>query len=126
MKWSILFIAIFSILGCRNISYQPAQTALDAAREFKMACLQGDFDKAKFYCNSSNVAIQKLQLLETQYGALSSTQVKQYQKASLQIHQIENINNTQTQIIVSTSVNKQLDTLQIMQQNNFWIVTFAK
>lgn len=38
------------IFACNNSKkFLPAEDALDAAREYKDACLKGDFEKAKFY-----------------------------------------------------------------------------
>ena len=124
MKWfNILFLLIL-LSSCSQKKYHPAEDALDAAREFNDGCLRGDFDKAKFYAIDNNETKNELNKTEKEYNSKTSRQQKELKEASIIIQSNKEILQQHSQIILSNSVDKKLDTLNLVLQNNLWLVDF--
>ena len=115
---------LFFFLACGNKTYQPAEDALDAAREFKDGCLKGNFDKATFYLTASKENENKLNKMQESFYNQTSTEIKQSQEASIIIKSSKEINATTSQVILSNSFTKIQDTIYVSMQNKTWKVDF--
>jgi hypothetical protein len=118
----IFFILTITLLSCSQQQFKPAESALDAAREFKLACLNGDFDKAFFYTSPNNINSVYKQKLKENYSKLSSSEKKESKEASIIIKSIKQQSNSLTQIISTNSFSKIVDTITVVQLNNIWQV----
>lgn len=123
MKYLFCFIILVS---CGNKQYQPAEDALDAAREFKNACLTGDFKKAKFYVKSTEYNTVALEDIMKLYKTTGSEQKKELKDASLRVISNKEIDSVSSQIILSNSFDKKVDTFFAVKENNSWLVDFKK
>jgi aminoglycoside N3'-acetyltransferase len=113
-------------MSCGNKQYQPAEDALDAAREFKNACLIGDFEKAKFYVKSTEYNTVALEDIMKRYKTTGSEQKKELKDASLRVISNKEIDSVSSQIILSNSFDKKVDTFFAVKENNSWLVDFKK
>jgi hypothetical protein len=118
----ILYFTILFLFACGNKNYNPAEDALDAAREFKDACLKGDFAKANFYLLSSKENEIQLNKLKEIYFNQASNEIKESREASIIIQSSKEITANKTQIILRNSYSKILDTIIVVQQNKVWQV----
>jgi hypothetical protein len=116
-----LFLAIL-FLSCNHSAYKPAEDALDAAREFKNACLKGDFEKARFYVKQSEKVNTTIYKLNETYISLDKEQKKEFKEASIRILSSKPISENSSQIILSNSYDKNIDTIYVVKENNLWLV----
>ncbi len=122
MKGLNILCLLILLSACSQKKYHTAEDALDAAREFKDACLKGDFDKAKFYIVSNKDGVDKLNKIEKEYNSKINEQQKELKEASIIITSTKDISQNHTQIILSSSVEKKADTMNVVFQNNIWLV----
>jgi hypothetical protein len=109
-------------MACNNKQYQPAEDALDAAREFKSACLTGDFQKAKFYIKSTEKNTAVLDEMIKQYQTNDAEQKRELKDASLRVISSKEIDSFLYQIILSNSFDKRADTFFSVKENVSWLV----
>lgn len=125
MKKIVFLILFFGFISCNNTEYISAEDALDAAREFKSACLTGEIQKALFYATKTEQTKNKINNIFNSYDLLSSNEKKALKTASIIIHSSKEI-QSQYQFIISTHLSEKLDTLYIVNQDNYWLVDFKK
>ena len=113
-------------MSCSNKQHQPAEDALDAAREFKNACLTGDFEKAKFYIKSTELNTIVLEDLMKLYKTIDRDQKRELKDASLRVISTKEIDSITSQIILGNSFDKKVDTFFAVKENNSWLVDFKK
>jgi hypothetical protein len=119
-------ILILLFTSCRQEQYKPAEDALDAAREYKNACLKGDFKKAKSYILSNEKNSLNFDELIKKYQQKDGEQKKEFKESSILIISSKEINATTSEIILSNSFDKIPDTISIVKQNNLWLVDLTK
>ncbi len=113
-------------MSCGNKQYQPAEDALDAAREFKSACLKGDFKKAKFYIVQNQKNKNLIFNISDEYFKNTEAQKRELANASLRIISTKEIDSVSSQIVLSSSYDKSIDTFFAIKENNVWLVDFKK
>jgi Domain of unknown function (DUF4878) len=118
----LFLIPFITLCACNTQNFLPAQSALDAAREYKTACLNGDFDKAIFYIVPNNNNTIYLKKIRDNYTQLSSSQKKENKEASLIIYAVKKMANSTTQVILSNSYTQVFDTILVVKQNDLWQV----
>ena len=110
------------LLSCSQQKVKPAETPLDAAREYKTACLNGEFDKANFYLTNNSKQSFYFQKLQDDYNKLLSNQKKEIRESSLIIYSVKEKFNNTTQIILADSYTKIKDTIDVVKQNKMWLI----
>jgi hypothetical protein len=121
-----LLLTIFLFCSCSNpANYTPATDALDAAREFVVACQQGNFIKANFYMIANEKNKTLLQEAEQTFRQLPAAKRKQYSEASMQEVTIENITPTETIINYKNSYDKVGRKVKAILSNNIWQIDFT-
>ena len=92
----LLALVSFTLLcwGCTNNKheYPKAENAFDAGREFIDGCLKGDFEKANAYMLSDEANTTQLKKLEADYKKKSKNDQQQYQDASINILDDDEVN----------------------------------
>jgi hypothetical protein len=127
MNKNIWFLFLFLVfISCKQEKLKPAEDALDAAREFKNACLKGDFDRAKFYVVSNEKNSLNLDDIIKLYKTKDKEQQKELKEASIIINSNKEISSADVQIVLSNSFDKISDTLFVVKQNNLWLVDLTK
>lgn len=129
MKKLIYLLLSTVILGACSSSSEsapePAESALEAGREFVDACLKGNFIRAKLYM-LDNVANEGfLADAEQKYRQLDRTERQQYREASIIIEQQEALDENSTIIYYKNSYDKEARKIKVVQQGKEWRVDFA-
>lgn len=113
---------LFFLFSCSQQETKPAETPLDAAREYKTACLNGEFDKANFYLTNNSKQNFYFKKLQDDYSKLPSRQKKEVRESSLIIYSVKEKFNNTTQIILASSYTKIKDTIDVVKQNEMWLI----
>lgn len=125
MKNSIIIfiLSVFVFAAC-NSSFPKAENGMDAGREFVRASLNGELDKAKFYLykDSANVFLFE-KWKKDFYQKLSVEEKREYREASINMIEIQNVNDSTVNFVYANS-HKPKDTtnLTIIRVNNDWMV----
>lgn len=117
----LLFFILF-LSACSQEKYVPAEDALDAAREFKNACLKGNFKKAKFYLAQNQKNNNLLYNISNEYFKNNIDQKKELANASIRIINNKEINSNLYQIVLGNSYNTKVDTLFAVKDNSTWLI----
>ncbi len=121
MKY-IFFILIALFVSCSQQKINPAESALDAARGYKIACQQGNFEQAKFYLTESSKNNFYFIESEKEFRSLSDAQKRERYNSSLIIYSIKEETTSQSTVIVKDSYTKTMDTLHAVKKNNNWFI----
>jgi len=126
MKLFLLFFAFVACTSCGNgVQYYAAADPLDAAREFIDGCLKGDFEKAGFYMLHNSQNDQLLMDAQANYRKRTKQEKKQLQDASLNIHNIDEVTETETIIQFSNSYDRTTRKVKVVLKDAKWQVDFA-
>ena len=126
MKHRWLYFLLLVLFSCNNStpSYPKAENALDAGREFIDACLKGDFKKAGNYMISDAENKSHLQKIESEYKNKPVPQQKEFNEASINIGDVQEINDSTTIISYNNSYDKIARKLKVIRRENNWLVDF--
>ena len=126
MKKILLYTAIL-LTACnrKEQNYSKAENALDAGREFITSCLQGDFTKAAFFMLPNEKNNQELIKIEKAYREKDKEGRQQFRSASINIVEVTDINDSTTLIKYSNSFDKLPHTLQVVKQQDSWLVNIT-
>lgn len=126
MKKILLYTTIL-LTACngKQQNYIKAENALDAGREFIASCLQGDFTKAAFFMLPSEKNNQELIKIEKTYREKDKEGRQQFRSASINIVEVTDINDSTTLIKYSNSFDKLPHTLQVVKQQDSWLVNIT-
>lgn len=122
LYYPLALFMLMVVVACNLEKLPPAEDAIEAARGFEDGCLKGDFDKAKFYLVSNISNLSKLQVIEKKYNNKTAEQQKQLSETSIVILAEWEINKTVHCVVLHNSYDKKNDTLNVVQQNNNWLV----
>jgi hypothetical protein len=119
-----LLIASLVLAACgKQKGYQKSDNALDAAREYIGACLQGDFAKAAFYMVPGKENEEQLKETEQAYRQKDKEGRQQYRSASINISEVKEISADTTIIHYSNSFDKTPETIGVVRQSDqSWLV----
>jgi len=123
---NFLFLLLL-FASCKNNDRQQnnnAETDIDAARNFIRATMDGDYRTARTYMLSDSMNTQFLDVYERNYNERMKPEDKEgYKEASINIHQLKNINDSTSVIYYSNSYFK-ADThqLKVIKVHNQWLV----
>lgn len=124
-----LFLAVCLGLVCmacgkKEAQYKPAESALDAGREFIDACLKGDFAKAAFYMVNDSTNTRHLGQSESKYRENDKEGRQQLRQASINIRELSDVNDSTSIIYYNNSFDKQPLKVKIVRQDKVWLVDF--
>ena len=121
----ILFLLFFpiaiGIIACKNKT-PDAENDIDAARNFIRAALDGKFDEARTYLLPDSVNINWMDIAERNYTKADAETKYGYQSSSINIHQVQPLNDSNTVVIYSNSFKNDHDTLKVINENGKWLI----
>ena len=125
MRKLLLFPIILTIACSSNqVSYQKAENAFDAGREFIDGTLKGDFKKSAFFMLSDSTNNQFLTIEEKEFRLKDKEGRQQLRTASIIIQQVEDVNSSTSIIHYNNSSDKINHVLKVVLLNNKWLVDY--
>lgn len=122
-RTSYLFLLLlFFAVACTNKEDKKPENDIDAARDFIQAALQGKFDLAKTYLLKDSSNLQYMDAVERNYQKMDEETKMNYNDASINIHNVNPVNDSTTIVVYSNSFKKMSDTLKIVKLNQQWLV----
>jgi hypothetical protein len=121
----LLFFPIAIGIGaCNNDNKETpkAENDVDAIRNFIQFALYGDYEKAKTYMLPDS--LNKEQMNAVERVNLSPEEKKGLATSSINIHNVNRVNDSTTIVIYSNSFKNNWDTLKAVKQNGEWLVDF--
>ncbi len=119
-----LIICLTGVVACKNAEEIKSENAIDAARNFIQAALNGDFEKAGTFMVNDSLNLQDLHLMERMSRNLTKEEKNKYREASIRIHETRQIDDSSSVIYYSNSFRNKKDSLKVISQNGQWLVDF--
>lgn len=114
-----LFLQFFC--ACNNEN-DAAENDLDAARTFIRSALDGDFNAARHLMIRDSVNNSKLDDTERTWQRMKKEDQINYRQASINIHDIRQLNDKSAVIIYSNSFKNKHDSVKVVNVNGEWLV----
>ena len=121
----ISFFSVLTILlaACHaGKTFDKAEDAQDAGRQFIRASLDGDYEKAKFYMLQDSVNQLLITKWQAGFDQLDRGTRQQYREASILPISINKLNDSLTTYTYSNSFRKDTTTVRIVRVNGDWLV----
>lgn len=123
--YSLLLVVTISLLvGCKN-DEKPAgksENDIDAARNFIRAALDGKFDLARTFLLPDSVNTNWMDVAERSYQKNDDDTNRGYRSSSINIHEVNPVNDSTTVVIYSNSFKNDHDTLKVLKKNGQWLI----
>jgi hypothetical protein len=120
------FVACFSficLIACHEgKTFDKAEDAQDAGRQFIRASLDGDYEKARFYLLNDSVNLLLINKWQQGFDRMDRETRQQYREANILPINIHTINDSVTSYTFSNSFRKDTTTLRIVRVNGEWLV----
>ncbi len=114
---------IICLLACHaGKTFDKAEDAQDAGRQFIRASLDGDYEKARFYLLNDSVNILLITKWQQGFDRMDRETRQQYREASILPVNIHAINDSVTSYTYSNSFRKDTTTVRIVRVNGEWLV----
>jgi len=116
-------IAAMLLLSCGSNELTKAEDAQDAGRQFIRACLDGDYEKAKFYLLKDEDNLRLLEKWQHDYQQMSGQVKRSYREASIRPVAITPVSDTLTTYRYHHTANsKDTFNLHVVRVNDEWLV----
>jgi type IV secretory pathway component VirB8 len=124
---SFLFLQFFCACSGseedRSGNITTSENDVDAARNFIRSALDGKYDRARRFMIQDSVNNEYLDLFQRNYESRMDPEDKRgYREASINIHDIRQLNDTTTVVSYSNSYKKKNDSLKVVRLNDEWLV----
>ena len=122
---AIFSFLLFVITACNNSDKQAvakSDSDLDAARNFLVAALKGNYKDASGYMLRDSTNIGYLNVTERSYQKLDAVKKDSLKNASLRFYDTKQVNDSTTITIFANSYRNDKDTLRIVRKNGQWLV----
>jgi hypothetical protein len=118
------YLIFAAIAGCTaGGSYEKAENAQDAGREFIRATLEGDHKKAKFYLLKDTTNLLLIEKQQENYNHLSMEEKRQHRESNIRPLNIKKVNDSVTTYQYYNTYNpKDTTTITIVNSNGNWLV----
>lgn len=114
---------VISIFGCHaGKTFNTAEDAQDAGRQFIRASLDGDYEKARFYLFNDSVNLLLISKWQQGFDKMDRDTRQKYREASILPINIRKINDSLTVYTFSNSFKKDTTTVHIVRVNGEWLV----
>ena len=123
MKTILISFSLIFIIACHaGKTFDKAEDAQDAGRQFIRASLDGDYEKARFYLLNDSVNILLISKWQQGFDKMDRDTRQQYREASIFPISIRAINDSVTTYTFSNSFRKDTTTVHIVRANGEWLV----
>ena len=123
MKTIITSCFLIFIIACHaGKTFNKAEDAQDAGRQFIRASLDGDYEKARFYLLNDSVNLLLINMWQQRFDQMDRDTRQQYREASIFPINIHAINDSVTKYTYSNSFRKDTTTVHIVRRNGEWLV----
>ncbi len=119
---SAICFLIFIIACHAGKTFDRAEDAQDAGRQFIRASLNGDYEKARFYLLNDSVNLLLISKWQQGFDKMDKDTRQQYREASILPISIRAINDSLTTYTFSNSFRKDTTTVHIVRVNGEWLV----
>ena len=123
LKTIISIFILFVMASCSQSNSRP-ETALDTGRGFIRASLDGDFKSAESLLLNNEENIQFFDSYKRYYNNMSPELKMNYKKASDEILQLSETNDSTTIINYANSYMKKPMEIKVVRVNNEWWIDF--
>ena len=116
------------LIGCSTPTknFPPADSSIEAGRNYVEACLQGDFEKAKAYAAATQTMKSHTANTEKNYRDLDKEGRSSFRQASIIILGITDQDSLHTQMNYQYSLDKKPRQIEIEKINGKWLVVAVK
>jgi hypothetical protein len=122
IKITFLLFLCISIHACKTESARP-DDALGTARAFIRYSLDGEFKQADELMLEDSINRQELEQIKKRYqNDLSKQEKLSFQKASIIIHTVDQLNDSIVVINYSNSYTKKQMPIKVIRRNDLWQV----
>jgi hypothetical protein len=123
LKYFIVCLSFLYLVACHaGKTFDKAEDAQDAGRQFIRASLDGDYEKARFYLLSDSVNNLLITKWQQGFDKMDRETRQQYREANILPINIHAINDSVTSYTFSNSFRKDTTTLRIVRINGEWLV----
>lgn len=124
---SVSFLLFFAC-SCADADKQQesptSENDIDAARNFIQSSLNGEYTRARTYMLKDSANAQYYDAYERNFTRLDGEERRDYREASINIHDVNPLNDSTTIVIFSNSYKNDKDTLKVVKVNSQWLVDF--
>jgi hypothetical protein len=122
MRFKIILLVLLA--GCTSGgSYEKAENAQDAGREFIRATLDGDLKKARFYLLKDTTNLMLIDRQQINYNQLSRQEKRERRESNINPISIRKINDSTTSYQYYNSYNPRDTTMfNVVKSNGDWLV----
>ena len=123
MKAIFIFCFLFFLLACNaGKTFNKAEDAQDAGRQFIRASLDGDYEKARFYLLGDSVNLLLISKWQQGFDRMDRDTRQQYREASILPINIRTINDSVTIYSFTNSFRRDTTTVRIVRVQGEWLV----
>jgi hypothetical protein len=123
LKTPAIFFLLVMLMSCHaGKTFNKAEDAQDAGRQFIRASLDGDYEKARFYLLNDSVNLLLISKWQQDFDRLDQNTRQQYREASILPISIRAINDSVTSYSYSNSFRKDTTTVRIVRVHGEWQV----
>ena len=133
MRSNLFFSFLFLLFLCacgnnkrdRSDATQTTESDVDAARNFIRTALDGRYDKLDEMVlpDSANIALVEVAHM-TYQSRMSPEDKRGYREASINIHNVQTVNDSTTIVSYSNSYKKEKNDLKVVRAGDNWLVDF--
>jgi len=115
---------LFILAACNNdkTGSGKSENDVDAARNFIRSALDGKFSQARQYMLQDTANLQYLDVAQQNYERAPVETINSYKGSTINIHQVNTVNDSTTVVVYSNSFKKDHDTLRVLKVNDQWLV----
>jgi hypothetical protein len=123
LKTILLYCLLAFLFACNaGKTFNMAEDAQDAGRQFIRASLDGDYEKARFYLLNDSVNLLLISKWQQGFDKMDPGTRQQYREANILPINIRSINDSVTTYTYSNSFRKDTTTVRIVRINGVWLV----
>ncbi len=119
---SFLFLFLLACNEGENSREPASETDVDAARNFIRAALDGNYETGRKMLLPDSTNYQYFDEYEKAHDKLSREEKEEYRAASINVHEVDAINDSLTIFVYSNSYKEDHDTLKLIKVSGNWLV----
>ncbi len=124
MKKYFLFVIVVALFACNSQEHKRPNTAMDVGRDFIRSTLDGDFVVAETLLIKDTQNVQIFDRYKNYYKNFDAAQKQGYKKASYEINNFNELNDSTVIIDYSNSFMHQSQKIRLIKKDAIWAVDF--